>query len=120
MLSFYSLIVSLHHLDYNEMPGEKARYELHTDTACCFEQILLSAPYKKAVIYPLTSHLTNHLNKTNKIYGILLEKSGQTHKRKFPIDTWTHQCWSTSKNFNHLCAIINAIQLPKAATDRDG
>ena len=30
----------LHHLDFNEMPCEKARCELHKDAACCFEQIL--------------------------------------------------------------------------------
>ena len=32
--------VWLHHLEFNETPGEKARWELHNDAACYFEQIL--------------------------------------------------------------------------------
>ena len=31
----------LHHLDSNEMLREKARWELHKNAACHFEQILL-------------------------------------------------------------------------------
>ena len=30
----------MHHLDFNEMLGVKARWELHKDTVCCFKQIL--------------------------------------------------------------------------------
>ena len=44
----------LHHS--KECLGEKARWELHKDTAYCFEQILEKASYKSAV-QPLTSIL---------------------------------------------------------------
>ena len=37
-------IVWLHHLDFNKIPGEKAKQELHKDAVCYFEQILESAP----------------------------------------------------------------------------
>ena len=33
-------IVELYHLTFNETPVEKTRWELHKDTASCFEQIL--------------------------------------------------------------------------------
>ena len=32
--SLVSNIVKLHHLDFNEMLGGKARWELHNDIAC--------------------------------------------------------------------------------------
>ena len=34
---------------------EKARWELHKDAVCCFEQILEAAPHKTAIVRPLTS-----------------------------------------------------------------
>ena len=48
----------------------------------------------------LTSHPTNHPSMTNKTCGTLLEKQGQTHKWRFPMDpyTWTCQCWLTNKS----------------------
>ena len=45
--------------------GEKTRWELHKDAACCFELILKSGHYKTA-IQPLTSHLTIHISKISK------------------------------------------------------
>ena len=57
------MTVWLHHMDFNKMLGEKARWELHKDAAYSFEQILEAAPYK-TVVQPLTSHLTKHSNKT--------------------------------------------------------
>ena len=65
--SHFSTIVWLHHSEFNETLGEKARWELDKDTACYFEQILEAAAYKTAVIQPLTSHLTNHPTKTSHI-----------------------------------------------------
>ena len=38
--------------------------ELHKDAVCCFEQILVAAPYKTAAVWPLASHLTNYPSKT--------------------------------------------------------
>ena len=46
--SCVSTIVWLHHLDFNEIPEEKARWERNKYTVCCFEQILEAAPHKKA------------------------------------------------------------------------
>ena len=44
--SHVSILVGLHHLDFYKMLKEKARWKLHKDAACCFEQILEAAPYK--------------------------------------------------------------------------
>ena len=57
-----STIVWLHYLDSNKTLREKARWELHKDAACCFEQVLDAAPYKTTPVPPLTSHLSNYLN----------------------------------------------------------
>ena len=38
------------------------------------EQILEVTSHKTAAVRPPTSHLSNHQNKTNKIWGALLEK----------------------------------------------
>ena len=35
-------------LDSNKTFGEKARWEIHKITTCCFEQILEAAPHKTA------------------------------------------------------------------------
>ena len=51
----------------NKTLGEKARWELHKDAACYFESILEASHYKTAVVWPLTSHLTNHPRETSKI-----------------------------------------------------
>ena len=42
-----------------------------------FEQILEVAPYKAAVVCPLTSHFTNHPIKMSKTCSALLEKKKQ-------------------------------------------
>ena len=71
-LSTISTTVWLHY--FNEMPGEKARLEIYKGAACCFEQILGTALYKTAVVWPLISHLTNHSNKTSKTcWGLLVD-----------------------------------------------
>ena len=46
---------SMHHLDSNETPAEKAIWGLLNDVACCFEQILEAAPFKTTFVQPLTS-----------------------------------------------------------------
>ena len=35
-------------------------------TMCCFQQILEAAPYKTAIMQPLTLHLTKHPSKNSK------------------------------------------------------
>ena len=76
---------------------EKAKYELHENDASYFKQLLKAAPYKTAVVRPLTSDLMTPLRKTSRV---LLEKRTQIHtgfspKYSFP---WTLQCWPTNKN----------------------
>ena len=44
VVKLVSTTVWLHHLDFNKMSGEKARWKLHKDAA----QILKRAPYKTA------------------------------------------------------------------------
>ena len=51
------------------MQGEKARWELHKNTMCYFEQIQEIRPNKTAAVQPLTSHYTNHPIKMNKTVG---------------------------------------------------
>ena len=38
---------------------EKARWELHKNATCRFQNILETAVYKTAAVWPLTSHLIN-------------------------------------------------------------
>ena len=47
--------------------------EKKVDAVCCFEPIPEAAPHKTAVVWPLTSHHTNHPSKMNKTYWALLE-----------------------------------------------
>ena len=48
--SHVSTTVQLHCLDFNEMPVEKARCELHKNAAYCFDQILKTASNKTVAI----------------------------------------------------------------------
>ena len=59
--------------------------------------------------------------KTGKKYWVLLIKWGRTHKRRFSMEsnTWTHQCWSTSKNL-HSSALSGLEDLPWVMANRDG
>ena len=57
-----STTVWLHHLDFNEMFGDKkARWEVHKGAECCFEQNLNAAPYWTAVAQPFISHLEQNM-----------------------------------------------------------
>ena len=85
---FLSIAVSalqygLHYLDFNEMPGEKAKWELHKDAAFCFDQILEAALDKAPAVWPLTSHPQNHLNKISKTCW------RSKHKWLSPNDSYT-------------------------------
>ena len=48
--SHVSTVVWLHHLEFNESPGEKARWELYKDGTCCLEQVLEAVPHKTAAL----------------------------------------------------------------------
>ena len=70
----------MHHQDFNEKEGEKAGQDQLKNVTYCFEQIFEAVPYKSAIVWPLTSHLTNHPSKINKTCHSLLEKLGRTIK----------------------------------------
>ena len=61
------LLYGLHQLDVNKTHEEKARWELHKNAMCCFQQIFEPKLHKRAAVWPLTSHLKNHPSKANKI-----------------------------------------------------
>ena len=94
--SCVSTTVWKHHLYFNKTLGGG---ELYMNSVCFFEQILEAVPYKTAVVQSLTSHLSNHPNKTNKTCWALLEKLEQIYKHYSLMDsyTWTHECWSTRR-----------------------
>ena len=46
-------------MQHDKNHEEKARWELHKNAACCFEQVLEAASDKTAV-WPVTSHLRNY------------------------------------------------------------
>ena len=45
------------------------------NATCYFEQILSTIPHNTTAVQPLSSHLTNHPSKTNKICGGTVEKA---------------------------------------------
>ena len=71
---------------------------------CCFEQILKATPLKTEALRSLTSHLTSHPSRTNKICGALLKKQRQIPKRCSFMDfyVWMRQCWPTRKDYIQL------------------
>ena len=75
---------------------------------CCFEQILGAAPYRRAVLWPFTSHLTNHPSKRSKICWVII----WTHKWHSPMDsyTWTYQCCLTKLTFISSGKTLGAIK----------
>ena len=83
----------MHQMDSNETHGEKARLKLRKNITRWYEQILEEAPHKTVVVWPLTSHLTNHHSKTNKTWWVQLEKYGQMQKRGSFMNSyrWIHQ-----------------------------
>ena len=62
-----STVVLMYHLDSNETHGEKARWELHNNTRCSFEQNWKSPPLKNGscVANYFPSHKPSKLNKQN-------------------------------------------------------
>ena len=45
-----STTVRLYHLDAQKTPGEKVRWKLYKNSACCLRQILMAAPNKIAAV----------------------------------------------------------------------
>ena len=63
---YVSTIVWLHHMEFNEALGEKARHELYKNAMCCFEQTLGATTHKTAAQCPFTTHITHTLSVMNK------------------------------------------------------
>ena len=62
----------LHHLDFNEMIGEKATWKIYKETA--LSKSWKQHCHKAAAVQTLTFYLTNHPNKMNKICWINKDK----------------------------------------------
>ena len=63
----------------------KAKWKIHKNSTCCFEQILKVASYKLTAVWLLISHLINYPNKTAGHVGP--EHSGVDR----PVETYIHQ-----------------------------
>ena len=64
----------MHLMDADEAYREKAKRELYKNATRYIELIVEATPQETAAIWPLTSHLKNLRNKTNKTCETLLEK----------------------------------------------
>ena len=109
-----------HHLDFNKVFKEKAKWKLHNDAASCSEQILEVAPHKTATILPFLSHLTNHPSKTNKTFWALLEKQGWSHKYHSPTNGHTNVGWSAKTYIHPLHSDTRCCAQDMARTMADG
>ena len=113
----------MHHMKTDTAYREKARQQLHKNATSYTEEILEVISNKTADVGPLTSHLNNHTNKTNKTCRTLLEKKGWTHKWLSSMDHFrrTSRCWTTSQNLQQLwtdteCSLEDQL---RAMDDRD-
>ena len=73
-----STTICLQHLDSNKTPEENVRWELHKDTAWCFQQILKIETFETATVSPLTSHPINHPRETPKHGNTRVGRSAKT------------------------------------------
>ena len=55
-----SILLWMHNLDANKTAGEKARQQLHKNTASNIEQVLEATPHKAPTIRPPTSYRENY------------------------------------------------------------
>ena len=65
-----STIIRMHHLDANKTHGEKDRWNYISMLRAILNKYC-TIPNKTAAVWSLTSHLTNHLSKTNKTCWVL-------------------------------------------------
>ena len=90
--------VWFHNLDANEMLGEKARWELYKDAVLNKSR---EQHYKTAVLWPLTSHLTNHPNKMNKT----------KHCWKSKDKVMSKVLWNYTHTHTHTPVLVNQQKL---------
>ena len=70
----------IHHVYADKTYKEKAKREQQKNSTSNIEQILEETPHETTDIWPLTSHLKNHTNETNKLCRTVLEKQWWTHR----------------------------------------
>ena len=63
----------MHLKDADNTYREQALEEFHKNATSYIEQILEAAPHDSTAVQPLTSHHTDHPNKTNKTCRTMLE-----------------------------------------------
>ena len=61
-------------MDADKRYKEKARWELHEYAMSYIEQIQEATPHETIAIWPLISKVSEMEDKTNKLYGTVLEK----------------------------------------------
>ena len=114
----------MHHIDADKTYREKGRWELHQNASNYFQKIQEATPHKTATVQPLTSHLKNHLNKTNKTCETLLEKQGRTNVTFFcgPLHIDVQVLVDQQELICQLCADTGCSleDLPGVIDDRDG
>ena len=78
----------------------KARWEIHINAMCYFEQSLEATLHKTATTLQLLAfHFTNHPSKTNKAGGTSGEEQTQKQHSYGLLNMVMPQCWLTSKDF---------------------
>ena len=113
--SCVSTTVQLYHLNCNEIPEEKARWEPHKNAACCFKQIQC----------PIKQQLYGHLSPILQIIQVRWARLTRHHWRSrgelisnfdglLYMDTWL-----TSKNLIFITG-CHLEDLSKVMTDGDG
>ena len=85
-----STTIWMHHMDANEMHGEKARWRLHKNAMWCFEKPLEVTLRKTVNVQPPTFYLSHHPSKTNKT----------CRRSKDELTSYILLCWSTSKDLH--------------------
>ena len=100
--SYVSTIVWLHHLNITEVLGEKSRWNLHKNAACCFEHFLKATPRKTPSVQSPTTYLTNYPSKADKTCCTLLRSGDELISNVFlwTSSHGTHQGCLTSKDLH--------------------
>ena len=64
----------MHFMDTYKTNVEKAKWKLHKNASCSFQQTLEAAPHKTEAVQPPFFYLKKHPRKTKKMCRALLEK----------------------------------------------
>ena len=78
--------------DDNDDDDDDIYIYIYKNDTSYIKQILEGTSNETAAVQPPNSHLWNPSNKMNKTCRTQLEKQGQTHKRRFPMNPFTQTC----------------------------